>query len=170
MRKEQAMSQQSTMPAPVANGAKEAKARRFDPIDIFNQMQADFDQFWSGRWPSLRLAQRLEAEWAPRADVFEQDGKLVIKVELPGVKKDDVDVAIEGGDLVLRGERKAEEKVEEKDFYRMERSYGSFYRRLPLPDGVAAADIKATFKDGVLEVTAPSMKAAAPAAEKIAIN
>jgi HSP20 family protein len=158
------------MPAPVANGAKAAKPRRFDPIDLLNQMQAEFDQFWTNRWPAVQLARRAEAEWAPRADVYEQDGKLVIKAELPGVAKDDVDVMIDGDDLVIRGERKAEEKVEEKDYYRMERSYGSFYRRIPLPEGATADKITATFKDGVLEVTAPVAKASSPKSEKIAIN
>ena len=71
----------------------------------------------------------------PHVDVFEREGNLVVKAELPGVKKDDIDLAIEDGDLVLRAERREEHEVKEENWYRMERTYGSLYRRLPLPRG-----------------------------------
>jgi HSP20 family protein len=153
--------------------ATTAKPRRWDPFDLLTQMQTDFDQFWNDRWSPLRPLRRsgdAAGAWAPHADVYEQGGKLVVKAELPGVKKEDVDVSIDNGDLVIRGERHAEEKVEEKDYYRMERSSGTFYRRLPLPEGVTFDQITATYKDGVLEVTAPKLAIKPPDAKKIAIN
>lgn len=162
----------SVMPA-TTNGSKEAKARRWEPIDLLTQMQNEFDRFWDERWPAWRSMRRLPgmtSTWSPRADVFEKDGKIVVKAELPGVKKEDVDVSIENGDLIIHGERHAEEKVEEKDYYRMERSSGSFYRRLPLPEGVTSEQITATYKDGVLEVTAPAASAQKAEAKKISIN
>ena len=76
----------------------------------------------------------------------------MIKAELPGVNKEDIDLSIDQGELVIRGERKSEERTEETNYVRMERSYGSFYRRLPLPKGVTEDDISATQADGVLEV------------------
>ena len=159
------MSEKSTVPAKV----EETRPRRWDPFERLAQMQAEFDRFLGERWPLRRMAE-LPGAWTPRADVYEQNGSIVVKAELPGVKKEDIDVAIEGGDLVVRGERKSEEKVEEKDYYRMERSFGSFYRRLPLPEGVTAEQIKATFKDGVLEVKVPKPVTKEPEPKKIAIS
>ena len=103
-------------------------------------------------------------------DIFEKDGALTVKAELPGVKKEDVAITLEGSDLIVRGERKAESEVREEDYYRMERSYGGFYRRLPLPFEVEAGQVKASFTDGVLEVTIPKPAAAAPAAQTIPVS
>ena len=75
-------------------------------------------------------------------DIFEKDGALMVKAELPGVKKEEVTITLDDGDLVVRGERKAESEVKEEDYYRMERSYGSFYRRMPLPFEAKAEEIK----------------------------
>lgn len=161
-------------PETTAPAATEApKPRRWDPFDLLTQMQTELDRFWGGRWPTIRPPRRpaeFAEAWTPRADVFELNGSIVVKAELPGVKKEDIDVAVEDGDLVVRGERKAEETVEEKDFYRMERSYGSFYRRLPLPEGVSADQIAAKFADGILEVTVPKPATATAEPTKIAVN
>ena len=94
----------------------------------------------------------------PSTDVFRHNNNLVVKADLPGMTKADIDVAIEDGDLILRGERKAETKVEEEDYFRAERVCGSFYRRMTLPENVKAANIKATFDNGVLTVTLPLPK------------
>jgi HSP20 family protein len=91
-------------------------------------------------------------QWSPALDVYNEGGSTVIKAELPGVNKEDIDLSIDQGELVIRGERKSEERTEETNYVRMERSYGSFYRRLPLPKGVTEDDISATQADGVLEV------------------
>jgi HSP20 family protein len=93
--------------------------------------------------------------WTPRMDVFEQNGTIVVKAELPGLKKEDVTVEIEGEDLVIRGEAKEETEVKEEDYYRIERSSGSFYRRMPLPAGTTPEQVSATLQDGVLEVHIP---------------
>jgi HSP20 family protein len=124
-------------------------------------------------WPGLRPWRRpveLPGTWAPRADVYEQNGNLVVKAELPGVDKNDVDVAVEGGDLVIRGERREEHEIKEEDYYRMERSVGSFYRRLPLPEGIKADQVAASFADGVLEVRVPKPATVETKATKIAIK
>jgi HSP20 family protein len=163
------MTENTTVPAKT----EESKPRRWDPFDLLTQMQTELDQFWGGRWPAFRPFRRLaevSGAWTPRADVYEQNGNLVVKAELPGVKKEDIDVAIEDGDLVIRGERKSEETVEEKDYYRMERSFGSFYRRLPLPEGATADQIDASFADGVLEVTMPKPVTKEPTPTKVTIK
>lgn len=159
----------TSAPAPVP-ATSEPKLRRWDPLALLGEMQAEFDRFFGPQAPfrPLRRLAELPTAWAPRADVFEQGDRFVVKAELPGVPKDQIDVTVENGDLVIRGERQAEEKVEEKDYYRMERSYGSFYRRLPLPEGVTPEQIEAAYTDGVLEVRVPK-PAAAPEPKRIPI-
>jgi HSP20 family protein len=87
--------------------------------------------------------------------VFERGDRLVTKVDLPGVKKEDVSVEVADGQLSLSGERKQESEEKNDNFYRSEREYGSFFRSVPLPEGVKIEDVKATFADGVLEVSIP---------------
>jgi HSP20 family protein len=106
----------------------------------------------------------------PRVDVFEREGKLVVKAELPGVNKEDIDLQISDGDLVLRAERREEREVKEENWYRMERSSGSLYRRLPMPEGVQADQIQAALTDGVLEVTIPKPQEKQIRAQKSAIT
>ena len=100
--------------------------------------------------------------WAPPVDIFEKNDHLVIRAEIPGVKKDDMDVRIENGVLTLHGERKNETEVKEANAYRMERIYGTFTRSFSLPTTVDATKVAATYKDGVLEVTVPKAETAKP--------
>lgn len=94
-------------------------------------------------------------EFAPAVDIFEEKGEVVIKTDLPGLNKDDINVNIAGNSIIITGEKKSEEKVERKDYLRVERSQGSFSRTLSLPEGVDTEHVKASFKDGVLEVRLP---------------
>jgi HSP20 family protein len=96
-----------------------------------------------------------EATWFPEIDVFEKDNRLITKIDLPGLKKEDVKVEVTDGNLAISGERKTEAEEKKENFYRCEREYGSFYRAVPLPEGVKIEDVKATFADGVLEVSIP---------------
>ena len=103
------------------------------------------------------LPQGLHRPFAPASDVFARNGDLVIDLELPGVDPaKDVTVSIEDGDLVVRGERKQTKEVKEEDYYRMETSFGSFERHLPVPEGTKEEDVKAEYKNGVLEIVLPS--------------
>jgi HSP20 family protein len=103
-------------------------------------------------------------------DVYQKNGTLMITAELPGLKPEDVEVTVEDGDLIIKGERKAEKEVKEKDYYRMERSYGEFYRRQPLPEGIKPEQITATFADGVLHVTIPASPEPKAPTHKVAIE
>ncbi|MFP4158851.1 MAG: Hsp20/alpha crystallin family protein [Desulfosalsimonas sp.] len=94
-------------------------------------------------------------EWRPSVDTYEKDGAVMVKAELPGVKKDDVSIDVNNNVLSIKGERKDEENVEENNYYRRERFYGKFQRAFTLPDNVDTEKIEATFKDGVLEVKVP---------------
>lgn len=109
-----------------------------------------------------------ERAWMPAVDVFERDDKFVVKAELPGMKEEDVDVSVIGDTLTIKGEKKTETEVKEEDYYRSERSYGSFYRSIPLPSTVDANKIEASFEDGVLEVTLPKSAEVKP--KKIAVS
>lgn len=95
------------------------------------------------------------AAWSPSVNIFDKNGKLVVEAELPGVKKDDIDVHVDNGVLTIRGERKQEDEVKEDNFYRLERSYGSFSRSFRLPSDVEADKVDAEFKDGMLVVKVP---------------
>ena len=97
----------------------------------------------------------LQSIWAPQVEIFERGNSLVVRADLPGLSREDVDVEVEDDALVIRGERHSDVEDEQEGYYRSERSYGSFYRAIPLPDGVDASACNATFKDGVLEVTLP---------------
>jgi HSP20 family protein len=100
--------------------------------------------------------------WAPLVDIFERQDQLVIRAEVPGVQKEDMDVRIENGVLTLHGERKQDTGVKEECTLRMERVYGAFTRSFSLPTTVDAARVTAVYKDGVLEVAVPKAESAKP--------
>ncbi|HXH05008.1 MAG TPA: Hsp20/alpha crystallin family protein [Vicinamibacterales bacterium] len=114
---------------------------------LSDEMDRVFADFFGGR-PAAREA----GAWAPDIEMFQRGNELVVRADLPGLSKDDVQVELTEDALVLRGERKREEKEEREGFYRSERSYGAFERVIPLPEGTIAESAKATFKNGVLEI------------------
>ena len=132
-----------------------------DPFGVLRQMTSELDRvfddpFWpSFRWPSRPFADARAIGWSPEIDVFEKDNRLVTKIDLPGMKKENVKVEVTDGHLAISGERKSETEETKDSVYRCEREYGGFYRAVPLPDGVKLDDVKATFADGVLEVSVP---------------
>jgi HSP20 family protein len=133
-----------------------------DPFTFLRQMTSELDRMfetsaWPAlRWPVFRTRPAAEgASWFPEIDVFEKDNRLVTKIDLPGMRKEDVKVEVTDGQLAISGERKTEAEEKKENFYRCEREYGNFYRAVPLPEGVKLEDVKATFSDGVLEVSVP---------------
>jgi HSP20 family protein len=130
-----------------------------DPFALMRQMTSELDQLFEDfplAMPRLRAQPLLaRAGWLPQIEVFEADNRLVTKVDLPGMKKEDVKVEVSDGHLAISGERKSETEEKMDRFYRSERQYGSFYRTIPLPDGIKLEDVKATFAEGVLEVSVP---------------
>ncbi len=136
--------------------------RMFDDVDVLARV--------GEHWPFTPFFGRGEP-WPPAVDVIEKDNQIIVKADLPGVKKEDVSAAIEDGALVIRAERRQEEDVKKEGYRRMERSYGRFERILPLPEGVDAEGVKASYRDGVLEVTIPCKREEPkPAATKIAVE
>jgi HSP20 family protein len=138
-----------------------ARATPAAPFGLLRQMTSELDRIFDEPWATFTPSFFTEkAVWAPKVDVFEKDNRLFTRVDLPGLKKEDVKVEVDDGYLTLSGERKSESTEEKDNVYRAEREYGSFYRAVPLPKGVKPEDIKATFDNGVLEVTMPLPPAA----------
>jgi HSP20 family protein len=130
-----------------------------DPFAMIRQMRSDFERMFEE--PFFRKTLPCpsfdgdDAGWTPKIEVFERENRLVTKVELPGMKKDDVKVEVTHGHLAIYGERKREFEEKKENVFRSEREYGTFYRSVLLPEGVKLEDVKATFADGVLEVSVP---------------
>jgi len=106
--------------------------------------------------------------WAPAVDIFESEHELIVKADLPDVKPEELDIRVENNILTIRGERKFEKKVDEKNYLRVERSYGSFARSFSLANTVNSEAIKADYKDGVLTLTIPKREEAKP--KQIRVN
>jgi HSP20 family protein len=126
------------------------------PFVFMRRFTEEMDRLLEG----FGFGAQVNAMWAPQVEVFERDNQLIVRADLPGMTKDNVNVDIIDDALVIRGERASEREENEQGFYRSERSYGSFYRRIPLPEGVNADNAKADFRNGVLEITIPAPQGA----------
>ena len=141
-------------------GTREVLA--FDPFRNFEDRMKRF--FGESFDPFKKVAEESWslATWAPTCDIYETDNEIVVKAELPEVKKEDVNVSIENNILTLRGERKLSEETKKGNYHRLERSYGEFSRSFSLPSFVDAGKVNAEFKDGMLRVTLPKREEAKP--------
>ena len=117
-----------------------------------------------------RLGELERSVWSPQVEVIERGNQLVVRADLPGMTKDDINVDITDDALVIRGERRNEREENEEGYYRTERSYGSFYRSIPLPEGVKAENANATFRNGVLEITLPAPERAEQRSRRLEIR
>ena len=143
------------------------RTRNFLPLDPFRLFQTTPMPFLEDPFTSFRPFPPTEetmpfTAWTPLCDIYETDKELVLKMELPEMKKEDVHVTIENNLLTLRGERKWDEKLERENFHRIERHYGEFLRTFTLPPFVDGNKIFAEFTDGLLTVTLPKNTAAIP--------
>ena len=127
---------------------------RWDPGRELDTLQTDvnrvFDTFFGGR-----LANGATPRWVPAMDLVETDDHLVLRADLPGLDKDDVNIEIKDGVLTVSGERQAEHEERKDGYHRVERAYGGFSRSLSLPQGIDAEQVQADFDKGVLEVRIP---------------
>jgi len=133
------------------------------PVSPFAEMDKYFENFFRTPFsmlsnPIMQSIMPKAVDMAPSVDIFEEGDDVVVKADIPGVKKNDLDVTITENSLTISGERKQEKKVKEKDYHRVERSYGSFSRSFRLPENVNGSKAKAEFKNGVLEVRLPKTK------------
>lgn len=151
-------------PSGVAPRKEQRLARResllptpFRMLDRFaDEVDRMFDDFGLGRrWRGSPAIADIRA-WSPEVEVLQRANELVVRADLPGMSKDDIKVDVTDDAITIQGERRHEHEEEREGFYRTERSYGSFYRTIPLPEGAMSDQAKASFKDGVLEITLPA--------------
>jgi len=139
-----------------------------DLVGIQDRMNRLFDEAFRGVRGTSEEEWALGGSWAPMVDIYEQNGDIVLKAELPGVDPKAVDVRLENNTLTLRGERKLDHEVKRDNYHRVERSYGAFSRSFTLPTVVDQGNIKADYKDGVLKLVLPKRAEAKP--RQIEIN
>lgn len=136
---------------------------RFDPFRdlaiLQDRMNRLFNDAWTSR-PEDHLLSR--GTWTPPVDIYEADGQLVLKAELPDMRREDIDVTVENNTLNIRGERKLDSEIKQENFHRIERAYGSFVRSFSLPASVDASQVSAEYKNGVLTVKLPFREEAKP--------
>jgi HSP20 family protein len=141
-----------------------------DLVSIQDRLNRVFDESLRGLSRPGEEDWALGGSWAPPVDIYEHEGNIVLKAELPGVDPKEVDVRLENNVLTLRGERKFGSEVTRENYHRVERSYGSFSRSFTLPAVVDQQHIKADFKDGVLQVTLPTREEAKPKQIQVTIG
>ncbi|MCO6427753.1 Hsp20/alpha crystallin family protein [Nitrosomonas communis] len=132
---------------------------RYEPWGLLTQLQKELEQM---RGDVAREGSSATAEWVPAVDIKEEPNKFVLLADLPGVRPEEIDVSMENGVLTIKGEKKTEAKTEKEGYKRVERTYGSFYRRFSLPDTANPDAISAVSKYGVLEIVIPKRESVQP--------
>ena len=136
---------------------------RYEPLGLLNQFHDEIGRLFDQRDNPAR-------DWAPAVDIQETEKNYVIHADIPGVDPKDINVTLENGVLTIKGERKWESEKKDKEFRRVERAYGSFYRRFNLPDTANEKDVSAKNKNGVLEIMIPKQEKVQPRRIEIKAN
>jgi len=149
-----------------------AIVRFWDPLKELSTLQDRVNRAFEDPFgaPHIRGERPAAGAWAPAVDIFDTNGEIVVKAEVPGIARDQVHVEVEGGILSLRGERKLEKEIKEENYHRVERSYGTFLRVFTLPDSVDPEKVRATLTDGVLEVRLGKREQAKPRQIQVKVN
>lgn len=144
---------------------------RFQPfVDDFQNLQERLNRVFQDS-PLARFGgEEAMGSWTPLCDIYEEGDNIVVKAEIPGLDRNDIDVQVENNILTLRGERKREKEVKSENLFRTERFYGSFTRSFTLPVSVDTEKIRAEYRDGVLQVTMPKVEEAKPRKIKVLTN
>jgi HSP20 family protein len=128
------------------------------------------NRLFEGNFAQTRPGDADLTAWAPAVDIHETKDELVAQVDLPGLSEKDIDIRVENNTLTIRGERKFEKDVEEENYLRVERAYGSFTRTFSLPNTISAESIRAEYKNGVLTVRMPKREESKPKQVKISVS
>jgi HSP20 family protein len=139
---------------PALRGTVERMPRMMSP---FGDMDRLFDEFFGRRWPAA-LSTGAASEYAPSVDVIDRDDEVFVRAQVPGFRKEDIEISVSGDVLTLSGTTSSEQKEEKGNFYRCEISSGAFTRTIALPANVDETKAKATMKEGVLELTLPKIE------------
>ncbi|SHK25082.1 Hsp20/alpha crystallin family protein [Thermocrinis minervae] len=130
----------------------------WSPFAELERIRKEFDRLLEEFLPAR--AEEVEVRFMPAVEVYETDGELVVKAEVPGVKKEDIEVVVKDNTLYIRGEKKEEKEEKTQTVHRIERVYGKFERAIPLPTEVNLEGVKAEYKDGVIEIRFPKAQSA----------
>jgi len=142
---------------------------RFGPFRSPLSLGEPFDRLFQEAFERSTGESNLTS-WAPAVDIYETEHELVVKADLPGIKPEDLDIRVENNVLTIRGERKFEKKINEDNFLRFERSYGSFSRSFSLANTVNAEAIRADYNQGVLKITLPKREEAKPKQIRVSVE
>ena len=138
----------------------------WSPTDRLSTLRDEVNRLFDFSWPSRDSG--LFSGWSPTLDMFDDKDNFTVQVELPGMKKDEIDIAMHDGVLTVSGERKLERERKEGETFRSERYFGKFQRSVTLPTAVNAGKVKATYKDGILTIDLPKAEEAKP--KQIAVS
>jgi HSP20 family protein len=127
---------------------------------LFQRLSRELDTMFERFGVERPVFEELPRMWSPEVEMTTKDNTLLVTVDVPGMKKEEITVEVLENHLVVRGERRHEKEEKKEGFFRTERTYGSFYRNVPLPEGVNPELAKAALRDGVLEITMPLVKVA----------
>lgn len=147
----------TSKPAKIESTPMMAFERNFG-FPLLNRLSREFDTLFDRFGFEKPMFENMPSMWTPQLEVTTGPDVLSVKVDVPGMKKEDVTIEVMEDHLVLKGERKQEKEEKKEGYFRTERTYGSFYRTVPLPEGVKPELAKATMHDGVLEITMPMTK------------
>jgi HSP20 family protein len=160
-RKERAMKDKNTEKMELERRTPETS----NPFQMMRRFTKDMERmfgFGEFNFPTFFKTEFENAEWVPQIEVLHNKGQFMVRADLPGLTKDEVKVEVTDDMLSISGERKEEKEEKREGFYRSERRYGSFYRKIPLPEGAKTENAAATFQNGVLEITMPAKKIEPP--------
>lgn len=149
------------------NPARDLAAWPSNLFGMQREMNKMFDNFFNGTDQGEDYA--LTA-WSPAVDIAEHDDEFTVKVELPGVSKDEVKITLESNILTIRGEKKQQKETKKENYHRVERSYGSFQRSFTMPATVKTDKIDASFRDGILNIKLPKAEEAKPKQIEVKVN
>jgi len=133
---------------------------RWEPFRDMLSLRADMDRLFSSLFGGA--SEGREGFWSPVVDIEEDNENIMVKAEIPGMKKEDIQVSVQGNMLNITGERKQESETKNKTFHRVERAYGRFSRMITLPTDVDSDKVKASYKDGILNITLPKPESIKP--------
>lgn len=144
---------------------------RFDPFRELSQMQDRINRIFGEAYRRGDDDVLNRGDWTPAVDIFENPNhEIVLKAELPGLTREDIDIRVENHTLTLRGERKHDTEVKQEHYHRVERAYGSFVRTFSLPTTVDTEKVAASFQDGVLTISLPLREEAKPRQIQVKVN
>jgi HSP20 family protein len=141
-------------------GGAEMSLVRYNPERRLTSLRDNINRIFDMTFPTEWGDDREFAQWRPSVDMYEKDGEMVVHAELPGVKKEDISLDMNDSVMTIKGKRKSEEEIEEDGYYRKERRFGSFQRSIPLPEAIDPEQVKANYRDGVLEIRIPQSESA----------